>query len=75
MFTRSSGVNRSITRLFSSMNVSSRFSLVHGLRASFLPARRPSVKSIETRTAPAAKALRMSFSASSHRSARNCSRL
>jgi hypothetical protein len=74
MFTRSAALNRSSTRLLSSMNSSSMSLPVHGLRESFLFASRPSVKSTDTRTAPAAKHRRMSFSHSSHRSARNCSR-
>jgi len=65
---------RSITRLLRSMNSCSMSLPVHGLRESFLLARRPSVKSIETRTAPASKHWRMSFSTSSHRSLRNSSR-
>ena len=74
MFARSSGEKRSITRLLRSMNSCSMSLPVQGLRESFLLARRPSVKSIETRTAPASKHWRMSFSTSSHRSSRNCSR-
>ena len=74
MLRRSSGEKRSITRLLRSMNSWSMSLLVQGLRESFLFASRPSVKSIETRTAPAANACRMSFSTSSQRSSRNWSR-
>ena len=71
MLTRSSALKRSITRLLRSMNSWSMSLFVQGLRLSFLFASRPSVKSIDTRTAPAAKHWRMSFSTSSQRSARN----
>ena len=74
MFIRSSGVNRANSWLLRSMNSCSMFRPVQGLRESFLLARRPSVKSTETRTAPASKHWRMSFSASSTQSIRNWSR-
>jgi hypothetical protein len=50
------------------------FRPVHGFRGSFLVDRRPSVKSIDTRAAPAPNAARMSFSHSATRSSSNCSR-
>ena len=75
MFMRSSAENRAITRLFSSMKCGSSPAPVHGLRGSSRVASRPSVKSTDTRTAPAAKASRMSFSHSSISAASKSSRL
>jgi hypothetical protein len=49
MLSRSCGVNRSSTRLFSAMKRGTRFAPVHVLRWSYWVASRPSVKSIETR--------------------------
>ena len=65
MFVRSSAENRAITPLISSMKCGSSPAPVHGLRGSSRVARRPSVKSTDTRAAPAANAWRMSFSHSS----------
>lgn len=62
MSLRSAAEKRASTRLLSLMNVSRSFAPVQGLRGSSLVASRPSVKSIETRFAPAAKQPRMSFS-------------
>jgi hypothetical protein len=56
MFLRSSGVKRSSTRLLSAMKPGSIFRPVHGFLGSLRQASRPSVKSIETRFAPALKA-------------------
>ena len=72
MFLRSSAENHAITRLLSSMKPSSMLRPVQGLRASLRSASRPSVKSTETRFAPALNAPRMSFSHSSTRSEKNC---
>jgi len=74
MLRRSSAEKRAKTRLSSSMKWASMPRPVHGLRGSLRVASRPSVKSIDTRVAPAAKACRMSFSHSSTRSDSNCSR-
>ena len=63
-----------MTRLFSSMKWGSMPRPVQGLRGSALVASRPSVKSTDTRAAPAAKACLMSFSHSLTRSSSNCSR-
>ena len=75
MFVRSSAENRAITPLISSMKCGSSPAPVHGLRGSSRVARRPSVKSTDTRAAPAANACRMSFSHSSTSAASNSSRL
>ena len=74
MFTRSSAVKRSSTPLMRAMKWGSISRPVQGLRESLRQESRPSVKSIETLTAPAAKAARTSFSHSSIRSASNASR-
>ena len=72
---RSSALNRAMTRLFSSMKCGSSPAPVQGLRGSSRVASRPSVKSTDTRAAPAAKASRMSFSHSSMSLASKSSRL
>ena len=75
IFVRSSSEKFSSTRLLSSMKCGSRPAPVHGLRGSSRVARRPSVKSIETRAAPASKALRMSVMHSWTMSSSNSSRV
>ena len=64
-----------MTRLSSSMKCGSMPRPVQGLRGSFRVASLPSVKSTDTRAAPAANACLMSFSHSFTRSSSNCSRV
>jgi len=71
---RSSSEKFASTRLLSSMKCGSSPAPVHGLRGSSRVARRPSVKSIDTRAAPASNALRMSVTHSLTMSCSNSSR-